>query len=115
MNERKQQFIEIFLRKGGNISVTCEAVGVSRRTYYNWFEQDEEFKDAILSVKESMIDFTESKLMELIREKNITAIIFYLKTQAKHRGYIERSEIDHEGININWNVTKTYEVDQETN
>lgn len=96
MHEKRKAFLEIFPKKAGNISVTCEAVGVSRRTYYNWFEQDEEFKDAILSVKESMIDFTESKLMELIREKNVTAIIFYLKTQAKHRGYIERAEVEHD-------------------
>ena len=33
--------------------------------------------------------------MKLIRAGNLTAIIFFLKTQGKSRGYSERSEFGH--------------------
>lgn len=42
---------------------------------------------------ESMVDVAESKLFENIKDNDNTAIIFYLKTKGKHRGYIERSEL----------------------
>ena len=40
-----------------------------------------------------MLDFAESKLFQKIKEGDSTAILFYLKTQGKARGYIERSEV----------------------
>ena len=44
------------------------------------------------------IDFVESKLFELFKEKNTTATIFYLNTKAKKRGYVERQEVEHTGV-----------------
>ena len=45
-------------------------------------------------VPESSVDLAESKLIEAIKDGNLTAIIFFLKTQGKSRGYSERSEHD---------------------
>ena len=42
------------------------------------------------------LDFAESQLHEQIREGNVTATIFLLKTKGKKRGYIERQEIQHD-------------------
>ena len=38
-------------------------------------------------------DFAESELMKLIKDGNVAATIFFLKTQGKARGYIERQEV----------------------
>ena len=54
---------------------------------------EKQIKEAIQEAKESMLDFTENKLFTQIKEGNLTAIIFYLKTQGKARGYIEKQEI----------------------
>ena len=43
-----------------------------------------------------LLDFAESKLHEMIQDKDTTATIFYLKTKEK-TCYIERNEIDHNG------------------
>ena len=52
----------------------------------------EETKLAYEAECESMVDVAESKLFENIKDNDNTAIIYYLKTKGKHRGYIERSE-----------------------
>jgi len=73
--------------------------------------EDEKFKKAIDDEKEGLIDFAESKLFNLINEKNTVAIIFFLKTQGKHRGYIEQSDVGISG-EIKLNVDRTITSDR---
>ena len=93
----KVAFLERFFKATGNIKFICEQIGIDRSTFYNWVDNDPDFKAAIDAEREGLIDFTESKLFNLINDKNPTAIIFFLKTKAKHRGYVERQEHDHAG------------------
>ena len=97
MKVKKEQIIEVFRKKGCNISATCSALGISRQTYYRWLKGDEDLAIDIEDSKEAVIDNVESQLLSAINDGNITAIIFYLKTRGKSRGYVERSEIS--GIN----------------
>ena len=90
--KKKEAFIEAYKRLSGNISASCKAVDVPRRTYYNWMK-DEEFRQDIESAYEQTIDWVESKLLKQIDSNNITAIIFYLKTKGKSRGYVETQDI----------------------
>ena len=57
-------------------------------------------------VEEGLIDLCETKLMQQINEGNLTAIIFFLKTKGKQRGYIE-------GQIINANITTNKSMSQE--
>ena len=93
----KSAFLQRFFKATGNVSHICREVGISRQTFYGWVDNDADFKDAIEAEKEGLIDFAESKLFNLINDKNPTAIIFFLKTKAKHRGYVERQEHQHSG------------------
>ena len=77
----------------GNIHASCEEAEVSRATYYRWLSESEAFKEEIENVTEMNVDYAESKLMSVIQEKNVTAIIFYLKTKGKSRGYVEQNEV----------------------
>ena len=52
------------------------------------------FKIKAENVKESLLDLAESKLMENINNNENIAIIFYLKTKGKQRGYIEKQEVE---------------------
>lgn len=94
------------IEKGkGFVSSIAKALEISRASFYNYLEEMPKAQQTLKDVREARHDFVESKMMELIQEKNPTMIIFYLKTQAKDRGYVERSEItgkDGGAIVINW-------------
>ncbi|MFW6173749.1 MAG: phBC6A51 family helix-turn-helix protein, partial [Elusimicrobiota bacterium] len=70
-------------------TAACNKINISRQTFYNWKEEDEEFKKEAERIKEQkdkeMEDFAEGKLYEHIKDGNLTSIIFYLKT--RHNKY----------------------------
>jgi len=87
----------------GVVTQACKMVGVSRVTYYDYYNNDPEFKKQIDEIQNVALDFAESQLHKQIRDGSTSATIFYLKTKGKNRGYIERQEIQHDtdtGFNI---------------
>lgn len=80
-NYKKRKFVEIFGRDEvrGNISLTCDAIDISRQTYYSWLEADEEFRKAIYDVKLRLCDDMEQVLISRAVEKDTIALIFWLK------------------------------------
>ena len=87
-----QQMIEVIQDAKGILTVAARKLGCSRNTLYRYMQKYATVQDAYDEANESNIDFVETKLMEQINKGNITAIIFFLKTKAKHRGYVERQE-----------------------
>lgn len=86
----KKEDVERALREAkGFQTVAAKNLNVSFATLKNYLKYYPELNNVIEEVRENMIDFVESKLFELIKAGDKTAIIFYLKTQAKHRGYSE--------------------------
>jgi len=106
----KKRFIKELTNKLGNVSAACKSLHPDdeqkaenlRRAYYDWMKKDKEFAESVNFISEKTTDFVESKLLSLVNELNVTAIIFYLKTRAKDRGYIERNEVD---LNGNLDIT----------
>lgn len=96
MEPHKQALIDSLTKSLGIISKACNALGISRQTYYDWLEKDPEFKQQAENIKEYVIDHVEDKLHELINDKDTAAVIFFMKTQGKKRGYVERTE--HAGV-----------------
>lgn len=103
MDAIKKQMIEALKETLGVVSPACDSVGIARSTHYNWMQNDPQYKHEVESLLDFQIDFVESKLFENINNGDITSTIFYLKTKAKKRGYIERQEFDHttQGEKIN--------------
>ncbi len=92
--QHKKALIDALTKSLGIVTTACKQVGVGRTTYYQWLREDPEFKKAVADVKEVALDFAESQLHKQIQEGNTTATIFFLKTQGKGRGYVERQEIE---------------------
>ena len=101
----RTQFLEAFKESKAIVSYACEKVNISRQTYYRWKGEDKDFREACEDIEEMVIDLVEGKLLTAINENDTTAIIFFLKTKGKKRGYIERTQFeditDREPVTVN--------------
>jgi len=91
---KKAAMLEALEKSLGIVSTACKMVDISRQTHYAWLKADEEYKSAVNSIQDSVLDFAESHLYKLVKDGNPAATIFFLKTKGKKRGYIERQEIE---------------------
>ncbi len=89
---RQKDFLKHFRDGYGIVTYACDNTGISRETYRQWKLKDPKFKAACEEISEGVLDIVESKLLRKINDEDLTAIIFYLKTKGKHRGYVERVE-----------------------
>ena len=102
----KNNIVNAMINTFGNVSEVCKQMNISRQTFYNYYNNDLEFKEQIDDIKNIALDFVESKLIGKIKEGDIVAILFYLKTQGKKRGYVERVENEitiQPPVIIDWN------------
>lgn len=83
------------LRRTPIIQIACEKIGVARATYYRWRKNDQKFASladsSLLEGSQLINDMAESQLLSAIRDKNLTAIIFWLKNH--HSAYATRVEV----------------------
>ncbi len=95
------------LKKTPIVQVACEKTNVGRSTYYRWRAEDKEFaKQADEALQEGNLlvnDLAESQLISAIKDQNMTAIIFWLKTH--HIDYRNRVEVTTNGYNKEINLT----------
>jgi len=93
MKKPERSVIEQAIVKAfGNLSAASKSLDIERPTLYKWIEQDG-LEQAVQEGRNSRLDFVEGKLDQKIDSGDTTAIIFFLKTQGKSRGYVERQEI----------------------
>lgn len=76
----------------GFISTAAAMLGCTRKTIYSYIAKHPSLAEIVEDEKEKMKDFAESKLLQNIRDGKETSLIFYLKTQAKERGYIDKQQ-----------------------
>ena len=91
---KKGLMLEALEKSLGIVSTACKMVDISRQTHYAWMKSDPDYKKAVDSIQDGVLDFAESHLYKLVKEGNPAATIFFLKTKGKKRGYIERQEIE---------------------
>jgi|TARA_R110000796_G_scaffold41855_6_gene103806 hypothetical protein len=92
--DSKKKMLEALEYNLGIVSTSCASADVSRATHYRWLQEDPEYKAYVQDIHEAAIDFVEGQLYAKIKDKDTASIIFYLKSKAKHRGYIERQQVE---------------------
>jgi len=91
---KKKIFLEALRKSHGVIQSACDTAKIDRTTYWKWMQVDDKFKALVEDESEAAIDFVETKLYQNIDKGKEISTIFYLKTRAKHRGYVEASQLD---------------------
>lgn len=89
----KERFLQALDRNLGIITHACNSSGVPRRTVYKWLAADPEFQRRVTEVDHKQVDYVERKLIEVIDKHDTRAIIFYLSTKGRNRGYTTRVEV----------------------
>ena len=92
--KKKEQMLEALRKNGGNVKLSIEAVGIARRTHYVWMDEDTAYKQAVEDIAEGCLDIAENTLQTAIKNGDMTATIFYLKTKGRKRGYSEKIEYE---------------------
>ena len=85
------QVSEALLASDGNLTAAATKLGVTRQGVYDYIDRYK-LQDVLDQSREKMADEAVGQLHRLVRDGNLGAVIFYLKTQAKSRGYTERFE-----------------------
>ena len=87
----KEQVAEALLSCDGNLTAAAAKLGVVRKAVYDYIKRYE-LQHVLDEAREKMVDEAVGQLHRLVRDGNLGATIFYLKTQAKNRNYSERIE-----------------------
>ena len=87
----KKQLTDLIRKHDGNLTAIAREADCVRQTVYSSIERYG-LGEVVDEVRETLVDVAEQSLHELVRERHPSAIFFYLKTQGKRRGYVERSE-----------------------
>lgn len=94
-DQTKQLFLEQ-LKKTPIVQIACEKLGVSRASFYRWRSEDAAFAkqadEATLEGHLLVNDLAESQLIGAVKDRNLQAIMYWLKHH--HKDYRNRLEIE---------------------
>ncbi len=88
---KKGLFLNQLIANFGNVTRTCEKLGIRRKRHYHRMTTDPEYKRAVTDISEICVDYAESALFAHMAA-SYQPVIYYLRTRARHRGYIEPKE-----------------------
>lgn len=87
-----EQVAEALVAAGGVQADAARILGCGRATINGYVRRYPDLQQLIIDTREENLDLAESQLIKKMKEGNMTAVIFYLKTQGKQRGYVEKGE-----------------------
>ena len=93
---RQAMFLSMYLDYRGHIGRICKEIGIDRATYYLW-KKEPKFAQDLDSLIEFINDSVEDKILQEIDAGEKELIKLWAKTKMKHRGFVEKQEIEHKG------------------
>lgn len=104
LTKLQETFLNALRANNGIVAPSARQAEISRQIVYVWLNESDEFRKAYDDVKNEAVDFAESCLVNAMKDGNVTAIIFYLKSQGKQRGWNDGTNaqpINAQAVNVN--------------
>ena len=93
-DKKKEQLLK-YLHELSSVTRACRKAKLSRTIFYEWLKKDKQFAKEIESIKEEELDFAEDCLKSAMNKGDTKAILYYLNTRGKSRGWgAEEQKID---------------------
>lgn len=88
------QVVEALTATKGMITLTARKLGCNPQTVRNYVTRYPSVAQAMREAREGFLDMTELALQKAVQNGEGWAIAFTLRTIGRHRGYVERTEVD---------------------
>ena len=90
---QKKKFLRVLAEQYGNYTATCKAMKIDPSTQRKWRAEDKEFDEQCQLIKDDVLDQVEmNAFKKAIEDGSEIMTMFILKTQGKHRGWVERQD-----------------------
>jgi hypothetical protein len=89
----KDEIKDALVECHGIVSDVAKRLECDRTQLNRKILEDDEMAEFYKNAKEILKDWVESQLLSLVKKGTPSAVIFFLKCQAKERGYVERQEV----------------------
>jgi hypothetical protein len=86
LSDLQEEFLSTLEKSMGVVNSALKKMDIDRIEYNNWLKNIE-FKNRVEIINEASLDFVENQLLKQIKDGDLAAIQFYLKTKGKKRGY----------------------------
>ena len=88
---KKELFLNIFAKTLGSVTASCDKIGIERKTYYRWRNDDENFAMAINNCWARKLDDVEQQLNKKILSGDTSAIRYFL--DRRHPSYMPKLKV----------------------
>ena len=89
---KQSKIEETLIAVSGNVSAAARSLGMQRHRLHKTISRSERLQQVVHDARQSMCDNAESALNRAVINGEAWAVCFTLKTQAKDRGYVERTQ-----------------------
>lgn len=111
----KKLLLEALERSLGLVTPACKEVGLSKDSYYDYYNKDENFRNKVDEINNLVLDFVESQLYKKIADGDTQSILFYMKYKGRKRGYTEAIDVNSNVVsNVVLNVKNLISFDDDT-
>lgn len=88
-----KKIIDALTEAHGLVSIAAKSLDCHPDLIYKRMRDSSDIRHALEVARDSMTDTAESSLFNAVKGGESWAVCFYLKTQGKSRGYVERQEM----------------------
>lgn len=92
VNHTVEEYATALREARGLVTHAAARLGVSRQAVTQRMAKHPTLQQAREEARQAMIDHAEDALFASVAERESWAVLFYLKTQGRERGYVERTE-----------------------